>query len=55
MFPPYSDDFNRSARAGAGINAPLDRQGRNALHIAIEKNDAKTLQKLLRPIILIRP
>ena len=45
---PYPDDFNNAARRGTGVNAPLDKDGRTALHIAVEKNDKAGLAKLLR-------
>src|SRR5471032_2026751 len=48
MFPPYYDDFNNASRAGSGVNAPLDKTGRTALHIAVEKDDRVSLEKLLR-------
>jgi len=41
--------FNGAARrAGSGVNAPLDKNGRTALHIAVEKNDATEIEKLTR-------
>lgn len=46
---PYPDDFNSAARrTGIGVNAPLDKEGRTALHIAVEKNDKDGLAKLIR-------
>ncbi len=45
---PYPDEFNDAARRGSGINAPLDKLGRTALHLAVEKNDKPGLAKLLR-------
>ncbi|MEZ0226553.1 MAG: ankyrin repeat domain-containing protein [Alphaproteobacteria bacterium] len=48
MFP-FPDEFNSAARhAGIGVNAPLDKDGRTALHIAVEKNDKDSLAKLIR-------
>lgn len=41
--------FNGAARrAGTGVNAPLDKSGRTALNIAVEKNDAAEIEKLTR-------
>ena len=47
MFP-YPGEFNDAARRGLGVNAPLDKDGRTALHLAVEKNDKASLAKLLR-------
>jgi cytohesin len=41
--------FNGAARrAGSGVNAPLDKSGRTALHLAVEKNDIAEIEKLAR-------
>lgn len=41
--------FNGNARpVGTGVNAPLDNEGKTALHIAVKNNDAAGLEKLLR-------
>lgn len=41
--------FNRSSqKPPQGVNAPLDDRGRTALHLAVEKNDERAVQRLLR-------
>ena len=45
MFP----DFSKAVRKpGSGVNAPLDAQGKTALHLAVATQDEKTLRSLLR-------
>ena len=45
---PY---FNTAAKAhpeGTGVNAPLNKEGKTALHLAVARNDEKTARNLLR-------
>ncbi len=45
----FNSDFNgKSRKDGSGVNAPLDAKGTTALHVAVEKNDRATVEKLSR-------
>lgn len=45
----YGQYFNSKAeRQGTGVNAPLDEQGRTALHFAVEEGNIREIEKLLR-------